>query len=114
MVELFEEVGLAAGTANLVVGNGPEVGAIFAESEMVDMITFTGSTKTGQSIAKAAIGNLKKVGLELGGKSPNIVFSDCDFEGAIEWAMVGPQIIPSFKLLYKEVGALLLLWTTAG
>lgn len=89
LFEIFEKVGIPAGAANLVLGNGPEVGAVMAESHDVDMITFTGSTKTGQSIAKAATGNLKKVGLELGGKSPNVVFADCDFEGAIEWAMIG-------------------------
>ncbi|WFR58291.1 aldehyde dehydrogenase family protein [Anaerocolumna sp. AGMB13025] len=89
LFEIFEKVGLPKGTVNLVLGTGPEVGAVFAESEEVDMITFTGSTKTGQSIMKAAAGNLKKIGLELGGKSPNIVFADCDFEGAIEWAMIG-------------------------
>jgi NAD-dependent aldehyde dehydrogenases len=53
------------------------------------MVTFTGSTEVGQGIARAAVGNLKKVGLELGGKSPNIIFADADFEGAVEWAMVG-------------------------
>jgi betaine-aldehyde dehydrogenase len=53
------------------------------------MITFTGSTRTGQSIASAAVGNLKKVGLELGGKSPNVIFADADLEGAVEWAMIG-------------------------
>lgn len=89
LFEIFDKVGLPKGTANLVLGTGPEVGAVFAESVDVDMITFTGSTKTGQSIARAAAGNLKKVGLELGGKSPNVVFADCDFEGAIEWAMIG-------------------------
>ncbi len=89
LFEIFEKVGLPKGSANLVLGNGPEVGAVFAESDDVDMITFTGSTKTGRSIARAAAGNLKKVGLELGGKSPNIVFADCDFEGAVEWAMIG-------------------------
>lgn len=89
LFEIFEKVGLPKGSVNLVLGTGPEVGAVFAESHDVDMITFTGSTKTGQFIAKAAAGNLKKVGLELGGKSPNVVFADCDFEGAIEWAMIG-------------------------
>ena len=53
------------------------------------MITFTGSTEVGQSIAKASVGNLKKIGLELGGKSPNVIFADADFEGAVEWAMIG-------------------------
>lgn len=89
LFELFEKAGLPAGTANLVLGNGPEVGAELAESEDVDMITFTGSTRTGQSIAKAAAGNLKKVGLELGGKSPLVVFADCPLEAAVEWAMLG-------------------------
>lgn len=89
LFEIFDEAGLPAGTANLVLGNGPEVGAEFAESEDVDMITFTGSTKTGQFIARAAAGNLKKVGLELGGKSPLVVFEDCPLEAAVEWAMIG-------------------------
>lgn len=89
LFEIFDKVGLPRGTANLVLGTGPEVGAVMAESRDVDMITFTGSTKTGQTIAKAAAGNLKKVGLELGGKSPNVVFADCDLEGAVEWAMIG-------------------------
>lgn len=80
---------LPPGTANLVVGSGSVVGQEMAESRDVDMISFTGSTAVGQNIAHAAIGNLKKVGLELGGKSPNIIFADADFEGAVEWAMVG-------------------------
>ena len=53
------------------------------------MITFTGSTKVGQGIARAAAGNLKKVGLELGGKSPVVIFDDCDLEAAVEWVMIG-------------------------
>lgn len=89
LFEIFDKAGIPAGTANLVLGNGPEVGAEFAESEEVDMITFTGSTRTGQFIAKAATSNLKKVGLELGGKSPLVVFADCDLEATVEWAMIG-------------------------
>jgi betaine-aldehyde dehydrogenase len=89
LFEIFEKAGLPPGTANLVLGPGSTVGAELAESHDVDMITFTGSTHTGQSIARAAIGNLKKVGLELGGKSPNIIFADADLEGAVEWAMIG-------------------------
>ncbi len=89
LFRIFDEVGLPPGTANLVLGTGPNAGHELALSHDVDMITFTGSTRTGQVIASAAIGNLKKVGLELGGKSPNIVFADADFEGAIEWAMIG-------------------------
>jgi len=89
LFEIFHLAGIPAGTVNLVLGNGPEVGSAFAKSHDVDMVTFTGSTRTGQSIAREAIGNLKKVGLELGGKSPNVIFADADFEGAIEWAMIG-------------------------
>lgn len=89
LFKIFEQVGLPAGTANLVLGSGPAAGHELALSHDVDMVTFTGSTRTGQVIASAAVGNLKKVGLELGGKSPNIVFADADLEGAVEWAMVG-------------------------
>jgi betaine-aldehyde dehydrogenase len=89
LFEIFDQVGLPAGTANLILGAGPTAGQELASSHDVDMITFTGSTRTGQSIASAAVGNLKKVGLELGGKSPNIIFADADLEGAVEWAMIG-------------------------
>ena len=77
LFEIFHEVGLPAGTANLVLGRGPAAGQPLADSHDVDMITFTGSTRTGQLIARAAVGNLKRVGLELGGKSPNIILPDC-------------------------------------
>ncbi|MFQ9626716.1 MAG: aldehyde dehydrogenase family protein [Enterococcus avium] len=89
LFELFDEAKLPKGVANLVLGAGAAVGAELAENQRVDMITFTGSTKVGQSIMRAAAGNVKKIGLELGGKSPNIIFSDADFEGAVEWAMMG-------------------------
>lgn len=89
LFEIMEEAGLPKGTINLVMGSGALVGQEIAESMDVDMVTFTGSTEVGKQIAKAAIGNLKKVGLELGGKSPNVIFADADLEGAVEWAMVG-------------------------
>lgn len=89
LFEIFDEVGLPQGTCNLVIGTGEAVGAELAKNMDVDMITFTGSTAVGQSIMRAAADNVKKIGLELGGKSPNIIFSDADFEGAIEWAMLG-------------------------
>jgi betaine-aldehyde dehydrogenase len=89
LFEILDEAGLPTGTANLVMGSGSTVGQELAESLDVDMITFTGSTSVGQNIIHAAAGNLKKVGLELGGKSPNIIFADADFEGAVEWAMIG-------------------------
>jgi len=89
LFEIFDSVGLPPGTANLVLGTGPEAGHELALSHDVDMITFTGSTRTGQIIASAAVGNLKKVGLELGGKSPNVIFADAELDGAVEWAMIG-------------------------
>lgn len=89
LFEIFEEAGMPKGSVNLVLGSGGAVGHTIAASPDVDMVTFTGSTKVGQSIAADAVGNLKKVGLELGGKSPNIIFEDCDLDGAVEWAMIG-------------------------
>lgn len=89
MFEIFEKAGLPAGTANLVIGPGSTVGNLLAESKDVDMVTFTGSTAVGQSIMRAAAGNVKKIGLELGGKSPNVIFADTDLEAAVEWAMIG-------------------------
>ena len=87
--EIFDEVGLPKGTANLVIGPGSSVGNLLAESKDVDMVTFTGSTAVGQNIMRAAAGNVKKIGLELGGKSPNVIFADTDLEAAVEWAMIG-------------------------
>lgn len=89
LFELFEKVGLPRGVCNLVLGPGGSVGNELAENEEVDMVTFTGSTEVGQSIMRAAAGNVKKIGLELGGKSPNIIFADADIDGAVEWAMIG-------------------------
>lgn len=89
MFEIFDEVGLPKGVVNLVIGPGSSVGNYLAESHDVDMVTFTGSTKVGQGIMRAAAGNVKKVGLELGGKSPNVIFADTDLETIVEWAMMG-------------------------
>lgn len=89
MFEIYEEAGLPKGAANLILGPGSRVGDQLASHPDVEMITLTGSTEVGQSIMRNAAVNIKKIGLELGGKSPNVVFSDADFEGAIEWAMVG-------------------------
>lgn len=88
LFELFEEAGLPKGCVNLVQGDA-EVGTEMGENKDVDMLTFTGSTKVGQSLMRAGAGNLKKIGLELGGKSPNIIFADADMDGAVEWAMIG-------------------------
>ncbi|SFR64683.1 aldehyde dehydrogenase family protein [Anaeromicropila populeti] len=89
LFEVFEEAGLPKGCVNLVMGPGATVGNLMAKSKDVDMVTFTGSTEAGQSIMRAAAENVKKIGLELGGKSPNVIFADADLEGAVEWAMIG-------------------------
>lgn len=89
LFEIFEEVGLPKGTVNLVIGPGSTIGELLATSQDVDMVTFTGSTEVGKSVMTNAATNIKKIGLELGGKSPNVIFADADFEPAIEWAMIG-------------------------
>lgn len=89
LFELIDEVGFPPGVAQLVLGAGDPVGAALAESHAVDKIAFTGGTATGRKIMAAATGNLKKISLELGGKSPNILFADADPDAALEYAMFG-------------------------
>jgi len=89
LFEIIDEVGLPPGVANLVLGSGRTVGNEIVESPLVDKISFTGGTETGRNIIKAAAGNMKKLLLELGGKSPNIVFADADFETAVDYALFG-------------------------
>jgi phenylacetaldehyde dehydrogenase len=81
--ELMMEAGFPEGVVNIVPGFGETAGAALAAHPNVDKIAFTGSTEVGRLIVDAARGNLKKVSLELGGKSPNIVFADADLESAI-------------------------------
>ncbi|MDQ6596067.1 aldehyde dehydrogenase family protein [Bacillus salipaludis] len=89
LVEIIDEVGVPKGVVNLVLGKGSVIGDVIAASHDVDMVSFTGSTEVGRSIMRSAAGNLKKISLELGGKSPNIIFADADFEAAIDNALVG-------------------------
>ncbi len=81
--ELIQEAGFPDGVVNIVPGFGETTGAALASHPDVDKIAFTGSTEVGKLIAKAATENLKKVSLELGGKSPNVVFADADLNAAI-------------------------------
>jgi phenylacetaldehyde dehydrogenase len=83
LCELLVEAGLPEGIINLVTGYGAQAGAALAAHNDVDKVAFTGSTATGKAIVTAAAGNLKKVTLELGGKSPNIILADADLEKAI-------------------------------
>ncbi len=89
LAELFVEAGLPEGVFNVVTGYGETAGAALANHMDVDKITFTGSTDVGRLLLKAAAGNLKKVSLELGGKSPNIVFADADLEAALKGVFMG-------------------------
>ena len=86
--ELLQEAGLPDGVVNIVTGFG-DAGAALAAHDDVDKVAFTGSTEVGKLIVKAAAGNLKKVTLELGGKSPNVVYADADLEAAIPGAANG-------------------------
>ena len=81
--ELILEAGFPEGVVNIVPGYGETAGAALAAHDDVDKVAFTGSTEVGKLIVHAAAGNLKKVSLELGGKSPNIVFKDADLDTAI-------------------------------
>lgn len=82
--ELVMEAGIPSGVVNIVSGFGETAGAALASHELVDKVSFTGSVEVGKLIVAAAAGNLKKVSLELGGKSPVIVFPDVDIKAAID------------------------------
>lgn len=89
VTELAEEAGFPPGVINTVLGPGAEVGAELSESDDMDLISFTGGISTGKTIMRAAAGNVKKVALELGGKNPNIIFDDADFDLAVDYALNG-------------------------
>jgi len=84
--ELIQEAGFPDGVVNIVPGYGETAGAALAAHPNVDKVAFTGSTEVGKLIVQAAAGNLKKVSLELGGKSPNVVFQDAEIDNAIPGA----------------------------
>jgi acyl-CoA reductase-like NAD-dependent aldehyde dehydrogenase len=86
---VLRDAGTPDGVYNVVTGSGGEAGTALVEHPGVDKIAFTGSTEVGQSVMAAAAGTVKKVSLELGGKSPNIVFADADLEQAVRGAYWG-------------------------
>ena len=88
----FEAVGLPPGVVNIVTGDGPGAGAPLVSHPGVRKIAFTGSAEVGKTIMRSAADQLKRVSLELGGKSPNIFFSDADFENAVDGALFGTFI----------------------
>ena len=84
--ELLDDAGIPPGVVNIVTGDGETAGAAIAAHPGLDKVAFTGSTEVGRKIMRAAAGNLKRVSLELGGKSPNIIFADADLDAAASGA----------------------------
>jgi betaine-aldehyde dehydrogenase len=89
MADWFNEIGLPPGVVNVVNGFGESCGAPIVDHPLVDKIAFTGSTEVGKRIVKAGADTLKRVTLELGGKSPNIFFADADWEASVDGALFG-------------------------
>ncbi|MEU1118020.1 MULTISPECIES: aldehyde dehydrogenase family protein [unclassified Streptomyces] len=87
MMRLIAEAGAPAGSANLVLGPGATVGAAMSAHPEVDLVSFTGGLATGRRIMEACAPGVKNMALELGGKNPNVVFADCDFETAVDHAL---------------------------
>ena len=114
--KLLVEAGFPPGVVNILSGFGKTAGAAIASHMSVDKVAFTGSTVTGRSIMKAAASsNLKKVTLELGGKSPTIVFNDADLDTAIDWANFGIYFnhgtkSPNFSIQSDSSRPMLLRW----
>jgi len=89
LAEILAGIGLPAGVVNVVTGFGESVGARLTEHPDVDKVAFTGSTAVGQQIIRASAGNVKRLSLELGGKSPDVIFADADLAKAIPGAGMG-------------------------
>jgi len=87
--EILQEAGAPAGVVNIVPGPGGEVGGAIVRHPLIDKIAFTGETSTGQGILREAAATMKRVTMELGGKSPNIVFADADLGQAVRGAIAG-------------------------
>ncbi len=107
-VKLIEEAGFPPGVVNVVSGYGQEVGEALVKNEKVRKVAFTGGTMSGQRVYETAASGLKRVSLELGGKSPNIVFEDADMENAVKgaisgiFAATGQTCIAGSRLLVQE------------
>ena len=108
IAEILHDAGVPAGVFNLVNGDGPTVGAAISAHPEIDMVSFTGSTRAGIEVARAAAPTVKRVTQELGGKSANIVFDDCDLQqaaaGAISgiFAATGQTCIAGSRLLVQN------------
>src|SRR5690606_11846321 len=87
LAEIAQEVGFPKGVINIITGFGYDAGAALASHDDIDHITFTGSVATGSTVMKTAAEKIKSLTLELGGKSPNIVFEDADLDDASDWVV---------------------------
>lgn len=87
IVELMDELGLPKGVANVVTGDGANVGAVLSSHPEVNLVSFTGGLETGRIIATSAAEGVKQVALELGGKNPNVIFADADYDAALDNAL---------------------------
>lgn len=108
LASVFDETGFPPGVVNIITGSGAEVGDALALSPQVDMISLTGGSETGKHVMRAASGTMKKLALELGGKSANIVFDDAEMELAVQWAVhaftlnAGQVCVAGTRLLVQE------------
>ena len=89
LAEILQQAGIPDGVVNILVGEGHDVGATMTSHKDVDMVTFTGSSAVGKKLTAVAAQSLKKVSLELGGKNPQIIFPDCDWEAAVDAVVFG-------------------------
>lgn len=111
MAQLTKEAGFPNGVINVVPGYG-KTGAALVAHDKVDKIAFTGSTEVGKLIQRGASNTLKRVTLELGGKSPNIIFKDVNVDDAVETAHFGLffNMVIYFGILYATLDKLIFLW----
>ncbi len=89
LAEVFHEAGFPAGVVNVVTGPGGEVGDLLVQSRDVDIVALTGGTETGRKLIEKSSSTIKELELELGGKSPNIIFDDVNIDDAAKWAKFG-------------------------
>ena len=89
LAEILETLDIPAGVVNIVTGDGPVAGATLVTDPRVDKIAFTGGVDTGRLVIKGAAESIKRMSIELGGKNPNIVFADADFDAAVDGALFG-------------------------
>jgi phenylacetaldehyde dehydrogenase len=101
LMQVMAEVGFPPGVVNVVTGFGPTAGAPLAAHPDVDKVTFTGETGTGRKIMNAAGGNMKRLSLELGGKSPSLVFADADLDVAVEGTF--GAVRPDMRVMREEI-----------